>query len=117
MEFFSGYVTEKALSVDNLFLLLVIFRAFAVDERLQHRLLEWGVVGALIMRGGMIALGAELIQHFSWVLYLLGAFLAYAGARMLFIHRRAIHPAKSAIVHFPTRHHRITPEYHDEHFF
>jgi len=66
LEFFTGYLIEKALSVDNLFLFLVIFRAFAVDERLRHRLLEWGVVGALIMRGVMIALGAELIEHFSW---------------------------------------------------
>src|SRR5436309_8620233 len=84
LEFFAGYVIEKALSVDNLFLFLVIFRAFAVDERLQHRLLEWGVVGALVMRGVMIILGAELIEHFSWVMYVLGAFLVYAGVRMLF---------------------------------
>src|SRR6266513_572872 len=79
LEFFTGYLIEKALSVDNLFLFLVIFRAFAVDENLQHRLLEWGVVGALVMRGAMIALGAELIEHFSWVMYLLGAFLVNAG--------------------------------------
>jgi tellurite resistance protein TerC len=72
LEFFTGYLIEKALSVDNLFLFLVIFRAFAVEERLQHRLLEWGVVGALVMRGAMIGLGAELIEHFSWVLYVLG---------------------------------------------
>src|SRR5256884_5120949 len=87
LEFFTGYLIEKALSVDNLFLFLVIFRAFAVDENLQHRLLEWGVVGALVMRGAMIALGAELIEHFSWVMYLLGAFLVYAGLRMLFFNK------------------------------
>src|SRR6266478_4850074 len=83
LEYFTGYLIEKALSVDNLFLFLVIFRAFAVDERFQHRLLEWGVIGALVMRGIMIALGAELIQHFSWVMYLLGAFLVYAGLHMV----------------------------------
>src|SRR6195256_4400095 len=92
LEYFTGYLIEKALSVDNLFLFLVIFRAFAVDERLQHRLLEWGVVGALIMRGVMIALGAELIEHFSWGLYALGAFLIYAGVRMLLSNRGEIHP-------------------------
>src|SRR5207245_5317440 len=86
LEFFTGYLIEKALSVDNLFLFLVIFRAFAVDDRLQHRRLEWGVVGALVMRGAMIALGAELIEYFSWVLYVLGAFIVYACVRMLFYH-------------------------------
>jgi tellurite resistance protein TerC len=117
LEFFTGYLIEKALSVDNLFLFLVIFRAFAVDERLQHRLLEWGVVGALVMRGSMIALGAELIEHFSWVMYVLGAFLVYAGARMLFIHRGDIHPEQSAIVRFARRHLRVSHEYYGEHFF
>src|ERR1700740_3211960 len=84
LEFFTGYLIEKALSVDNLFLFLVIFRAFAVEDRLQHRLLEWGVVGALVMRGAMIGAGAQLISHFSWVQYVLGGFLVYAGIRMFF---------------------------------
>src|SRR5436853_344255 len=117
LEFFTGYLIEKALSVDNLFLFLVIFRAFAVDDRLQHRLLEWGVVGALLMRGVMIALGAELIEHFSWVLYVLGAFLVYAGARMLFFHKGDIHPEQSRIVRFASRHLRIRHEYHRARFF
>jgi len=117
LEFFTGYLIEKALSVDNLFLFLVIFRAFAVDERLQHRLLEWGVVGALVMRGAMIALGVELIEHFSWVMYVLGAFLVYAGARMLFIQRGDIHPEQSGALRFASRHLRVSHEYHGEHFF
>src|SRR5712675_1858786 len=73
LEFFTGYLIEKALSVDNLFLFLVIFSTFAVDERVQHRMLEWGILGALIMRGAMILAGTELIQRFSWVLYVFGA--------------------------------------------
>src|SRR5215469_12005149 len=97
LEFFTGYLVEKALSVDNLFLFLVIFRAFAVDSRVQHRLLEWGVIGALLMRGIMIAVGAELIQNFSWVMYLFGAFLVYAGIHMLFVHKEEIHPENSRI--------------------
>jgi len=117
LEFFTGYLIEKALSVDNLFLFLVIFRAFAVDERMQHRLLEWGVVGALLMRGVMIALGAELIEHFSWVMYLLGAFIVYAGIRMLFYHKGDIHPEQSRIFRFASKHLRVSHDYHGEHFF
>ncbi|HTT32192.1 MAG TPA: TerC family protein [Methylomirabilota bacterium] len=116
LEFFTGYLIEKALSVDNLFLFLVIFRAFAVEERMQHRLLEWGVVGALVMRGMMIGLGAELIEHFSWVLYLLGAFLVYAGIR-LFFKKEDVHPEESKIVRFASRHLRVTRESDGEHFF
>src|SRR5713226_9364333 len=110
LEFFTGYLIEKALSVDNLFLFLVIFRAFAVDDRLQHRLLEWGVVGALVMRGVMIGVGAELIEHFSWVLYVLGAFLVYAGIRMFF-KKADVHPERSRIVRFASTHLRVTSTY------
>jgi len=117
LEFFTGYLIEKALSVDNLFLFLVIFRAFALDERLQHRLLEWGVIGALVMRGVMIALGAELIEHFSWVMYFLGAFIVYAGVRMLFYHKGDMHPEQSRIFRFASRHLRISHDYHGEQFF
>jgi len=116
LEFFTGYLIEKALSVDNLFLFLVIFRAFAVEERLQHRLLEWGVIGALIMRGAMIGVGAELIEHFSWVLYVLGALLVYAGVR-LFFKKEDVHPEKSRVVSFASRHMRVMREYQGENFF
>src|SRR3984957_9934585 len=117
LEYFTGYLIEKALSVDNLFLFLLIFRAFAVDERVQHRLLEWGVIGALVMRGVMIAAGAELIEHFSWVLYVLGAFLVYAGIHMLFAKKEKIHPEQNAIFRFANKHLRITREYQGQHFF
>src|SRR6266704_3260013 len=117
LEFFTGYLIEKALSVDNLFLFLVIFRAFAVEDYLQHRLLEWGVVGALLMRGIMIAVGAELVERFSWVMYVLGAFIVYAGVRMLFYHKGDIHPEQSRIVRFASKHLRVSHEYHGERFF
>jgi tellurite resistance protein TerC len=117
LEYFTGYLIEKALSVDNLFLFLLIFRAFAVDERVQHRLLEWGVLGALVMRGAMIAAGAALIERFSWVLYVLGAFLVYAGIHMLLVKKEKIHPEQNAIFRFTNKHLRITRDYQGQRFF
>jgi tellurite resistance protein TerC len=117
LEFFTGYVIEKALSVDNLFLFLVIFRAFAVDEKLQHRLLEWGIVGALIMRGAMIAAGAGLIERFSWVLYVFGAFLVFAGLHMLFAKKAEMHPEENRISRFARKYLRVTKEYEGSKFF
>jgi tellurite resistance protein TerC len=117
LEFFTGYLIEKALSVDNLFLFLVIFRTFAIDDRFQHRMLEWGILGALIMRGVMIAAGTELIERFSWIMYLFGAFLLYAGVHMLFEKKEKIHPEQNSIFRFANRHLRVTREYHGEHFF
>jgi TerC family integral membrane protein len=117
LEFFTGYLIEKALSVDNLFLFLVIFRTFAVDARLQHRMLEWGILGALVMRGGMILAGAELIQRFSWVLYAFGAFIVYAGIHMLFVKKEKVRPEQSAIFRFTNKHLRVTRDYGGEHFF
>lgn len=117
IEFFTGYLIEKALSVDNLFLFLVIFRTFAIDERFQHRMLEWGIIGALAMRGVMIFAGAELIERFSWIMYAFGAFLVYAGIHMLFARKEKIRPEQSAFFRFANRHLRLTRDYHGEHFF
>src|SRR6266849_10746128 len=117
LEFFTGYLIEKALSVDNLFLFLVIFRTFAIDDRLQHRMLEWGILGALVMRGLMILAGAELIERFSWVLYVFGAFIVYAGIHMLFVKKEKVHPEKSFIFRFASNHLRVTHDYEGEHFF
>ena len=117
LEFFTGYLIEKALSVDNLFLFLVIFRTFAVDERLQHRMLEWGILGALVMRGAMILAGTELIERFSWVLYAFGAFIVFAGIHMLFVKKEKVQPEKSFIFRFASKHLRVTRDYEGEHFF
>ncbi len=95
LEFFTGYLIEKALSVDNLFVFLLVFQTFSVEEDLQHRVLAWGLIGALVMRGVMIALGATLLSHFSWVLYVFGAFLLYAGAHMLLSKGKELHPERS----------------------
>jgi tellurite resistance protein TerC len=117
LEFFTGYVIEKALSVDNLFLFLVIFRAFSVEEKIQHRVLEWGILGALVMRGAMIAAGAGLIGRFSWVLYVFGAFLMYAGLHMLFAKKAEVHPEDNRISRFAKKYLRVTKEYAGSKFF
>jgi tellurite resistance protein TerC len=117
LEFFTGYLIEKSLSVDNLFLFLVIFRTFGIDERFQHRMLEWGILGALVMRAVMIAAGAALIARFSSVLYILGAFLIYAGIHMLFAEKEKIHPERNAVFRFANQHLRVSRDYHGEHFF
>src|SRR5258707_7755756 len=117
LEFFTGYLIEKALSVDNLLLFLVIFRSFAIDERFQHRMLEWGIVGAVVMRGVMILAGAELIERFSWVLYVFGAFIVYAGIHMLFIKKEKVRPEQSVIFRLANKHLRITRDYKGERFF
>src|ERR1700730_5364361 len=99
LEFFTGYVIEKSLSVDNVFVFILIFQYFRVDARYQHRLLFWGVLGALVMRGVMIGVGAVLIQRFDWILYLFGAFLVYAGFK-LFGADHMVHPEKNPVLHW-----------------
>jgi tellurite resistance protein TerC len=107
LQFFTGYLIEKALSVDNLFLFLVIFRSFAVDDRWQHRILEWGILGALMMRGVMIFAGVELIRQFSWIFYVFGAFLVYAGVHMFFVKKEKIRPQDNRLFRFANRHLRL----------
>jgi len=82
LEYFTGYLIEKALSVDNIFIFVLIFGFFRVPARYQHRVLFWGILGALVMRGAMIAAGAYLIQQFHWIIYVFGAFLVFTGIRM-----------------------------------
>jgi tellurite resistance protein TerC len=118
IEFFTGYVIEYSLSVDNVFVFGLVFAAFAIPREYQHRVLFWGVIGALVMRGVMIVIGAELIERFDWILLLFGAFLLLTGVQML--RRRgmhASHPEQSAIVRFARRHLRVTSELHGQQFF
>jgi tellurite resistance protein TerC len=117
LEFFTGYVIEKALSVDNLFVFLVIFRAFQVDERVQHRVLEWGIIGALVMRGIMIATGVALVSRFSWILQLFGVFLVYTGLHMLLKRDKAVHYERNPIFRFASSHLRVTKDYRGSNFF
>jgi tellurite resistance protein TerC len=97
LEFFTGYVIEKSLSVDNVFVFILIFQYFRVDPRYQHRLLFWGVLGAVVMRGAMIGAGAILIQRFEWILYALGAFLVYGGFKLFGVDHM-VHPEKNPLL-------------------
>lgn len=117
LEYFTGYVIEKALSVDNLFVFLVIFRAFHVDDRVQHRVLAWGILGALIMRGLLITVGAVLVARFHWILAAFGIFLVYTGLHMLWRREKAVHYEKNPIFRFASKHLRLTKEYHGSRFF
>jgi len=117
LEYFTGYIIEKALSVDNLFVFLVIFRTFQVDERVQHRVLEWGILGALVMRGIMIAAGAALISRFHWIIPAFGVFLVYTGLHMLWKRDKTVHYEKNPIFRFASSHLRVSKSYHGSKFF
>ncbi len=81
--YLTGYALEKALALDNLFVMLFVFRALKVDDRYQHRVLFWGILGALVLRGGMIAVGATVVHHFEWILYVFGALLVWSGVKLM----------------------------------
>ena len=117
LEFFAGYLIEKALSVDNIFVFVLIFGFFRVPPRYQHRVLFWGILGALIMRGGMIAAGAYLIQHFHWVIYVFGAFLVFTGVRMAIQKEHGLDPDSNAAIRLIRRVMPVTRAYHGQKFF
>ena len=117
LEFLTGYVVEKALSVDNLFVFLVVFRVFAVKDEYQQRVLGYGILGALLLRGAMIAAGAALIEHFSWIMYVFGAFIVLVGVRMLIARHTESDPQNNFLVRYFSKHLRLSKEYSGEKFF
>jgi tellurite resistance protein TerC len=117
LEFVTGYLIELSLSIDNLFVFILIFSYFKVPARYQHRVLFWGLLGALVLRLTMIFLGATLITHFHWILYIFGAFLIYTGIRMFREEDKDIQPEKNPIVRLVTRYVPITRNYDGEKFF
>lgn len=117
LEFFTGYLIEKALSVDNLFIFVLIFSYFGVAPKNQHRVLFWGIIGALVMRGIMIAAGAALIAQFHWIIYLFGAFLVFTGIRMAFHDTTEIHPERNPVLRLASRIMPVVHEDHGEKFF
>jgi tellurite resistance protein TerC len=117
LEFVTGYVLELSLSVDNLFIFLVIFRYFAVPDELQHRVLFWGILGALVLRGIFIGAGVGLIHHFHWLLYIFGALLIYSGIRVCVMGEHQIDPAANPVVKAFRSWMPVTHEFHDGKFF
>ena len=117
LQFVAGYLIELSLSVDNLFVFLLIFSYFKVPPKYQHRVLYWGVLGALVMRVAMIIAGTELIDRFHWIIYIFGAFLVYTGAQMLRGGETEIEPENNMVVRFVSRYVPITRHYERRKFF
>jgi tellurite resistance protein TerC len=116
LEFYTGYLIEKALSIDNIFVFVLIFSYFRVPQQFQHRVLFWGVLGALVMRGVFISAGVLLLETFDWVFYLFGAFLVYSGFRMA-RSKPQIHPSQNPFLRLLQRALPITDAYHGARFF
>ena len=116
IKYLTGYVVEKSLSVDNIFVIAMIFGFFAVPPIYQHRVLFWGILGALVMRGVMIALGAALIAEYHWVLYVFGVFLILTGVKMLILKTDHTDPNQNIIVRLTRRFFPITTRFHGQHF-
>ena len=116
LEFVTGYLIEYALSVDNIFVFVLIFSYFNVPPRFQHRVLFWGILGALIMRGTMIGMGAYLVARFHWILYVFGAFLVFTGIRMAFQNEEDIEPEANPVIRLVRRFLPVTNNYHGAKF-
>jgi tellurite resistance protein TerC len=117
LAFFTGYLIEKSLSVDNIFVFVLIFTFFAVPAIYQHRVLFWGILGALIMRGTLIAVGAVLLKEFHWIIYIFGAFLIFTGIRMAIHRNEEMHPEQNPVVKLLRRIIPVTENYEGDHFF
>ena len=117
LEFVTGYLIEESLSVDNLFVFLVIFRYFLVPRRYQHGVLFWGVVGALVMRGAFIVLGIKLLNAFAWIIYVFGGVLVYSGVKLFRQHEAEIDPEANVILRWFRKLFRVTQDFEGAKFF
>ena len=117
IQFLTGYVIEKSLSVDNVFVFALLFSYFSVPAKYQHKVLFWGVLGALVMRAIMIAVGAALITKFVWVIYIFGAFLIITGLKMIFKKEEEIHPEANPVVRWFKKLMPVTSDYREDKFF
>jgi tellurite resistance protein TerC len=117
VEFLTGYLIEKSLSVDNIFIFVLIFSYFAVPPQYQHRVLFWGVLGALVMRGALIAAGASLLSQFHWIIYIFGVIVIVSGVRMLTQKHEELRPERNPVVRLVSRFLPVTNAYHGQRFF
>jgi tellurite resistance protein TerC len=117
MQYFTGYAIEKALSIDNVFVISLIFGFFAIPRKYQYRALVWGIIAVLVLRGLMIGIGAALVQEYDWILLIFGAFLIATGIKMMFTHEGETDISQNIAVKFISKHMRVTPELHGQSFF
>jgi tellurite resistance protein TerC len=117
LEFVTGYLIEYSLSIDNIFVIVLIFSYFRIPEKYQHRVLFWGIIGALLMRGSMIGAGAILIQRFHWIIYVFGAFLIFTGIRMAMQDESDIEPEANPVLRLVRRLLPVTHDYRGQSFF
>jgi tellurite resistance protein TerC len=117
MQYYTGFFIEKALSIDNVFVISLIFTFFAIPRKYQYRALLWGIIAVIVLRGIMIAAGAAIVQEYYWVLYIFAAFLIATGVKMLFTGEQEMDIAKNPVVKFISKHMRVTKELHNEKFF
>lgn len=117
VKYLTGYVIEWSLSADNVFVMAMIFTSLGIPAIYQHRVLFWGILGALVMRGLMIGIGAHLVSRYHWVLYVFGVFLIFTALRMLFSHNEDADPAKGWVMRTTRRFFPVTNEFHGQHFF
>lgn len=117
LAFFTGYLIEKSLSVDNIFVFVLIFTFFAVPAAYQHRVLFWGIIGALLMRGALIAVGATLLKEFHWIIYIFGGFLIFTGIRMALHRNEEVHPENNPLIKLLRRIMPVTENYEGDKFF
>ena len=117
MKYYTGFFIEKALSIDNVFVISLIFTFFAIPVKYQYRALLWGIIAVIVLRGIMIAAGAALVEQAYWVLYIFAAFLIFTGVKMFFAGDHAPDIARNPIVRWVSNHMRVTKELHQQHFF
>jgi len=117
LEFFTGYLVEKALSIDNIFVFIMIFTYFQIPSKYQHKVLFWGILGALLMRVVFIFAGVALIEKFHFTIYIFGALLIYTGYKMFYHHNAKIEPDKNPLIRFFKKVMPVTPYLHEDNFF
>jgi tellurite resistance protein TerC len=116
-QFTAGYLIELSLSLDNILVIALIFSTFRVPSQFQHRVLFWGILGALVMRGAMIAVGVALIREFAWVLYVFGVFLVFTGIKMLFAGQQTVEPEKNPVLQLVRKFFPVTQNFEGQNFF
>src|SRR5262249_33095800 len=121
LDYYTGYIIEKSLSIDNIFVMAIIFGALHIPRKNQHRVLFWGIVGVIVLRGVMIFAGAELVEHFEWTLYIFAAFLVFTGFKLLLMQDKDDDHGKTVennpIVRYLRNHFHVTDTLHGQKFF